>query len=188
MSKLWKWDIALDFYPNITFEEKTEVYQKRVWSWWKPKYQTTTRTILEYQWNEWKLDECCFDIASLMKDYMINYAPIDKSKHKDKIVLRDNIRVEQKGLWRYIVWPQWIVYALRRNFENNLHPNKRHYMEKTWNNHRDEYQRILNSYAQEIWADILKKAIIWKSWWEEKYWWQWKKLASNWKFSYRTKL
>jgi len=188
MAKLWKWDIALDFSLNISFTEKTETYQKRTWSWSNPKFQTATRTILEYQWNEWKLDECCWDIANLMKEYMIDYAPIDTSKHKDKIVLRDNIRVEQRGVWAYRVWPQWIPYALRRNFENKLHPEKRHYIEKTWNFHSDEYQKILNSYAEEIWADIIKRAIRWMSWWwADTNWWSWKKwLQNNGKFGFNT--
>lgn len=185
---MWKWDIALDFSFNISFTERTETYKKRTWSWSKPKFQTATRIIKEYQWNEWKLDECCWVIANLIKDYMVGYTPIDESRHKDNIVLRDNIKIEQKGIWDYRVWPQGIPYAVRRNFENNLHPNKRHYIEKTRNFHLDEYQEILDSYAEEIWADIIKSAIRWVSWWwVDTNWWSWEKwLQRNDKFGFNT--
>ena len=73
---------------------------------------------------------------------------------------RENIKIISDD-WLFAVWTDNIPYATRRNYENKLHPDKRRYVQKTFENHYDEYWRILNqevkNIADDFWDKMLKE-------------------------------
>lgn len=159
------WDIGLQF----TVEFKSENVAEHTWpvragnwselekKWYKVKSQ---RKINEVYGFNTALSNAMIRIADRVKDHMYHYAPVDESKYKDDVVLRENIDYEWQ--WdRVVIWTDDIPYATRRNYENKLHPNKRHYIEKSFNNHYDEYERILEdeiwNVASDIWDNMLKE-------------------------------
>ena len=94
---------------------------------------------------------------------MIDYAPIDESKYKDDVVLKENIWVFFKWDWQYEVRADNIPYATRRNYENALHPQTLHYVERSWENHLAEYQQILQKWSNVALSEIVPQLIA-KSW------------------------
>ena len=92
---------------------------------------------------------------------MIRYAPIDESDYRDDVVLKENIDFDRIWKDRIIVWSSDIPYAARRNYENNLHPDTRHYIEKSWNNHMYDYQEILDEEIKNAADDLLENMIKW---------------------------
>lgn len=165
MSVRW-WDIWINFEIDI-YDEVEYVSYKTIWStrWarsWSEVKWFRVEEVTEY-WTELNraLLIASNDIAHLVAQYQREYAPIDESKHKDKIVLRDNIVVRSDN-WEYTVWTDNIPYATRRNYENNLHPRTMNYIEKSWENHIQEYEDILDSYAEQ-WADRLLYSMLERS-------------------------
>ena len=185
MSELSKWQIWLNFDLKLqTKVEKVKIRQ-RIWGWssWKTRTITVDRVITD-KWDVETLDNAVFEIAYRAGEHMYNYAPFDESPYRDDIVLRDNITVRQIWYWNYMVWPnEKIPYALRRNFENKLHKNKRHYIEKSWNFHIDEYEEILKKKAEWIAQEELIKIIKWMG-----NWWSWTNWLIEYKFSFKDEL
>lgn len=160
------WDIGLQFTVEFQSTEVAEHTWSTRWAgswadlekkWYRLK---TKRNISQaYDFNQ-TLSNAMIRIADRVAKHMIDYAPIDESKYKDDVVLKENIDYEWQ--WnRVVIWSVDIPYATRRNYENRLHPNKTHYVEKSFNNHYDEYERILEdevwASASEIWDDMLKE-------------------------------
>ena len=160
------WDIGIDFKVDI-YSNIKKVSYKRTWStrwakeWSEVKWYKLERVIEYEKTLNSDLLMAARDIAHLIKDYQIEYAPIDESWRKDDIVLKENIKITSDN-WEFTVWTDNIPYATRRNYENNLHPDTKHYIENSWNNHVQEYEEILDDYAEE-WADRLVFSMLEKS-------------------------
>ena len=109
------------------------------------------------------LESAVEEIAHKVKKYMIDYAPIDESKYKDDVVLKENIWVFYRWEWKYEVRADNIPYATRRNYENALHPQTLHYVERSWENHLAEYQQVLQKWSNIALSEIVPQLIA-KSW------------------------
>jgi len=183
MAFTW-WDAWIDFQVDIFQSVKVPQYwqvvvwqrpiykdmirHKEVWWWSGWGGMTYWKTLVWYEdivetrvvWYAYEvvanelLIQATREIARQVAKHMIDYAPIDESKYKDDVVLKENIWITYKWNWRYEVWARNIPYATRRNYENALHPQTLHYIERSWENHLNEYQEILSDVVR-WWAEAL---------------------------------
>lgn len=141
------WWIDIDLKVSAPTVEVVESRTVQIWEWRK-KYQrkSTLRTRTYTETKTLNLASVISEIiANRIADHMIEYAPIDESDNKDDIVLKKNIRATEVSAWNFVVWSD-LPYATRRNYENNLNPDTKFYVENSYQNHESEYDKI----AQEI--------------------------------------
>ena len=160
------WDIGLQFtvkFKSVKAEHSGDI-RADDWSelekkWYELKWYSRSEKKAVSNFNT-ALKNAMVRIWKRAKKYMIDYAPIDESRYKDDVVLKENIDYD----WQWdsmVIGSVNIPYATRRNYENKLHPDKRRYVQKTFENHYDEYWRILNeevkNLADDFWDKMLKE-------------------------------
>lgn len=160
--EVYGWDIGLSLGVNfITTQKDNKKWKAKNLSELEKKWYKVDRKSKDVNDFNDALDNALVRIANEVKNNMIRYAPIDESKYRDDVVLKENIDFDTIWKGRIIVWSSDIPYAARRNYENNLHPDTRHYIEKSWNNHMYDYQEILDEEVKNAADDLLENMIKW---------------------------
>ena len=172
MASGWGIDIKFDM---VALWQAQKTITEQVWGWRK-KYQrqSSVKTRTYTKTVTYDLSNIIWEaISESIKDHMIDYAPIDESPSKDDIVLKENIDVEPLWNWHFVIWSD-LPYATRRNYENKKNHDTIHYVERAYQNHKSDYDKIAQDIAEEYVDTYISNMIstLRKS--------SWAKSATNW--------